>query len=533
LIDQDGQFALFDILMNRPMFDFILKHDLYSKAGQQKVNETDKTKFPQGRLEFPIGSNPSGAAPGRMGAIMLKVSYRILDPQKDKNLLGQFHTSDALIYFPGPPATKTGPACVEKKLGLVGFHVGHKTNFAPQWVWTSFEHVSNVPDADDVASGPLLPRYNFFNAACKNDCPVVNDTPPQPWDPDVTLKFNGNYRSQVVRQKMIPSPVLKEVAELNNSFRGILKTPCGKTTCCWRRSGRATPRARPTRSAPPRRPISPTARWKPTARDGYRWRRRAAWPATATPPPITFPPPLRISPSSWKRPSNASEVILTDLTRRNILTGAAVTAAGAVASTNLATPAEAATPSPVAPSTANATPAVPNTAPTPFPEPDPDDLKLFVALSSALTGISAAKLAPAVDPIQIKRDYFNAAKFIEKPSRKLNPNFPKLMDIIRADPTNPVAAAAKVMNNPDPAIMYLGRSIVLAWYLGAWYDPDVLKRYNTPNQPFPVPVDRVISPAAYTQGWTWRVAQAHPMGYSEMRFGYWAQDALPLSDYIA
>ena len=77
---------------------------------------------------------------------MLKVSYRILDPQKDKNLLSQFHTSDALIYFPGPPATKTGPACVEKKLGLVGFHVGHKTNFAPQWVWTSFEHVSNVPD---------------------------------------------------------------------------------------------------------------------------------------------------------------------------------------------------------------------------------------------------------------------------------------------------------------------------------------------------------------------------------------------------
>ncbi|MEA2886009.1 MAG: hypothetical protein QOD11_369 [Bradyrhizobium sp.] len=223
LIDQDGQFALFDILMNHPMFDFILKHDLYSKAGQQKIDETDKTKFPQGRLEFPIGSNPSGTAPGRMGAIMLKVSYRILDPEKDKNLLDQFHTSDALIYFPGPPATKTGPACVEKKLGLVGFHVGHKTNFAPQWVWTSFEHVSNVPDADNVASGHLLPRYNFFNAACKKDCPVVNDTPPQPWDPDVTLTFHGDYKSQVIRTKMLPSPVLKEVAELNESFRGILK----------------------------------------------------------------------------------------------------------------------------------------------------------------------------------------------------------------------------------------------------------------------------------------------------------------------
>jgi len=43
---------------------------------------------------------------------------------------------------------------------------------------------------------------------------------------------------------------------------------------------------------------------------------------------------------------------------------------------------------------------------------------------------------------------------------------------------------------------------------------------------------KVISPTAYTQGWTWRVAQAHPMGYSELRYGYWAEEPLPLGDYI-
>jgi len=219
LIDQDGNFALFDILMNHPMFDFIVEKSLYSKAGQGKDGDT---------IIFPIGNNPGKNdkgedIPGRMGAIMLKVSYRILDPQKDKNLLSQFHTSDALIYFPGLPATKVGPACVEKKVGLVGFHVGHKTVGAPQWLWTSFEHVSNVPDAEDVTSGHLLPRYNFFSASCKKDCPAVNDTPPQPWDPDTTLKFNGTYRSQVIREKMVPGFVLKEVADLNKSFRGILK----------------------------------------------------------------------------------------------------------------------------------------------------------------------------------------------------------------------------------------------------------------------------------------------------------------------
>jgi hypothetical protein len=218
LIDQDGNFALFNILMNHPMFDYISEHRLYSKAGQEQFD---------GRIEFPIGKNPTTdgnaqVVAGNMGAIMLKVSYRILDPEKDKELIRQFHTADALIYFSGPPATRTGPACVEKMLGLIGFHVGHKTTFAPQWVWSSFEHVSNAPDASDIGTSRLLHRYNFFNAACKG-CPAVNNTPPQPWDPDTTLKFQGTYRSQVVRTKMLPRPVLDEVADLNKAFHAILK----------------------------------------------------------------------------------------------------------------------------------------------------------------------------------------------------------------------------------------------------------------------------------------------------------------------
>jgi hypothetical protein len=218
LIDQDGNFALFDILMNRPMYDFIVENGLYSKQGQEKF---------KGPIGFPPGNNPLAGdkpEPGRMGAIMLKVSYRILDPEKNKDLIDKFHTSDALIFFPGPPATKTGPACVEKKLGLVGFHVGHKTRFAPQWVWTSFEHVSNVPDeALDGSIEKKLDRYNFFNAKCTNDCPAVNDTPPQPWDPDTSLTFKGPYRSQVVRKRMLPGPVIDEVAKLNEAFQGLLK----------------------------------------------------------------------------------------------------------------------------------------------------------------------------------------------------------------------------------------------------------------------------------------------------------------------
>ena len=32
-------------------------------------------------------------------------------------------------------------------MGLVGLHIITRTNSAPQWVWSTFEHVANAPDA--------------------------------------------------------------------------------------------------------------------------------------------------------------------------------------------------------------------------------------------------------------------------------------------------------------------------------------------------------------------------------------------------
>jgi hypothetical protein len=188
---------------------------------------------------------------------------------------------------------------------------------------------------------------------------------------------------------------------------------------------------------------------------------------------------------------------MTDLTRRKMLTAAAATAAGAVTSANLATPAVA---------------------------DEDQDLKPFVTLSAALTGIAEGKLAPPVDPIQVKNDYLVRAK--------RDPAFADLIKIMRDNASNPAAAAASVMNNANPAIKYLGRSIILAWYLGSWYEPKTLANKNSPAPGMREKLPEVISPKAYTQGWTWRVAQTHPMGYSELRFGYWADEPPPLDVYI-
>lgn len=217
LIDQDGHYALFDILMNKVMFDFIVDNNLYSKQGQAS-SLINPIAFPEG-INIDTGTNPGT---GKMGAVMVKVSWRILDPVKDADFMKTFHTADALIYFPGPPHTEAGPTCIARKVGLIGFHVGHKTKFAPQWVWTSFEHVANVPTASDVEHKTFLPRYTFYNAACDPQTCPKNQTPPDPWPPKADLVFHDPaYHSQIVREDTLPS-FTADIPELNKSFRAIL-----------------------------------------------------------------------------------------------------------------------------------------------------------------------------------------------------------------------------------------------------------------------------------------------------------------------
>jgi len=162
------------------------------------------------------------------------------------------------------------------------------------------------------------------------------------------------------------------------------------------------------------------------------------------------------------------------------------------------------------------------------------DMVTFVQLSAALTGIAARKLAtpnfdapvPNSDPVDIKREYF------QQVSKR--PVFRSLLQITRdaqklPEPQRADAIIEQVKARPDTK--YLARSIVLMWYLGAWYEPDHLKTLvESPNPP--PPTFKVISSKAYTQAWALRVAQAHPMGFSEMQFGYWARPPSDLPAFI-
>jgi hypothetical protein len=192
---------------------------------------------------------------------------------------------------------------------------------------------------------------------------------------------------------------------------------------------------------------------------------------------------------------NAHVRVTVTYTRRTLL-------AGAAAATAAATVATLSTPPPARAADANSA----------------QDMTDFVTLSAALTGIVAAKLAPAADPIDIKRDYFKLL------NEKQPAAFDKLLTIVR-DNRNAPAQAIIDKVQADPESKFLARSIVLMWYLGAWYDPGELKMLTEPSPP--EVSHKVISAKAYTQGWVWRVAQAHPMGSSDMQFGYWQRKPNP------
>jgi hypothetical protein len=219
LIDQQGHYAIFDILMNREMFHYIVKNHLNTKAGQAANGDL--------AVDFPAGQNDQQAQagkpaqPGTLGAFMLKVSWKILsDTEKAAKT---FHMVDALVLMP-PNADRPDAArpCLKETLGLVGFHAVHKTTGRPQWIWTTFEHVKNVPDKEEIAANDLHGPYNFFDAGCKSDCPDVNATPPRPWDPSPALELrfrpDNSYKSQIVRE----TPLTNAAKHMNTIFHSLL-----------------------------------------------------------------------------------------------------------------------------------------------------------------------------------------------------------------------------------------------------------------------------------------------------------------------
>lgn len=173
-----------------------------------------------------------------------------------------------------------------------------------------------------------------------------------------------------------------------------------------------------------------------------------------------------------------------------------------------------------------------------MPDPAaPDPLDDFVALSAILTGIAPTMLHPLLDTHGTAEAYLTYALQNAEASPVTPAPFTKLMDLYAQNRTQPPSVIANlIMTASDPDVLYIAKTVMLMWYLGAWYEPAALASYQQAalgaNPPAFPPPSVVISSDAYTQGWAWRVGQTHPMGYSDLRFGYWNAPPLPLKDFV-
>lgn len=152
LADRDANPVLYQFLINREQFDYIHRSGLIDRAAQ----------YPALALGTPVDM-PRGSAGGDVGSIEVKAAWLMLPAGagSDPRWRDRYKLARARIYDEGDRH------CEIRDVALVGLHIVHKTESNPQWIWSTFEHVDNVPDAAAVANGTApVDRYRFWSGEC-------------------------------------------------------------------------------------------------------------------------------------------------------------------------------------------------------------------------------------------------------------------------------------------------------------------------------------------------------------------------------
>ncbi|MBL4662220.1 MAG: hypothetical protein JKY22_01340, partial [Flavobacteriaceae bacterium] len=158
LVDQDSTRVRYEVLFNRTEFEYLV--------GDGRAASLNLTPSgPKGlanKVNFPDNRDDGAYNEGSMEVksawkeLCLKAECNQRDAIDIEAAKKRFLVRNALIYDSETGKCRTAP------MALVGLHIARKTYYAPQWIWITFEHKDNVPDA-----GAENPTGIFYNSNLK------------------------------------------------------------------------------------------------------------------------------------------------------------------------------------------------------------------------------------------------------------------------------------------------------------------------------------------------------------------------------
>ena len=163
LVAQNGRYVRYQTLYNQVAFDFIVRNRYYLRSSLPAI-PSPRPKRPV--MEFPDGS------------IVLKAAWLDMSGFPAAQVK-RYYTRTAIVRD-----AATGE-CAPATVGLVGLHIVEKTPSRPQWIWSSYEQIDNVPPSR--FGEPV--KFTFHDGG-KTPMPSENPLPLAPLAREPAVPFN-------------------------------------------------------------------------------------------------------------------------------------------------------------------------------------------------------------------------------------------------------------------------------------------------------------------------------------------------------
>ncbi|MFY0566581.1 hypothetical protein ACN28E_22470 [Archangium lansingense] len=189
LVSQNRQYVRYETRVNRAGYQFILEPGGAHPGPLYLAANLPGNGTPHSALRFPSGS------------VLVKASWRVMTgvPEAQRK---HYYVTRANLLDP-----LTG-RCSVTDVGLIGLHIVNKPPSFPRWIWSSFEHVDNVPDSEGGSGRGAFPF------ALNDNAPA---TPPSPQGEPIS-RCNPPQRDPAPTQVVRKRPLAASTRLTNHAY---------------------------------------------------------------------------------------------------------------------------------------------------------------------------------------------------------------------------------------------------------------------------------------------------------------------------